>query len=278
MRAFVLFFMLFSQPLFAVTSVETQDLDKKIESFIKTLSATNNMEVFLKSQRKQMTVDAYNQLLKIVNGSADKNKFYQIKKISNRAFAIKLNNSIWAPITFSTEGGGLLIGKTPFLWSNKKSIQANLDQISEIMTAEFGQDAKTASHFLIPEAQAQSKTISPSTNDTVAVGLAASINNWLDADIFLSFVDKFCNDKKALRGSPKTIGEIRTVKAKFEASKAYFEPKLGNVWGNTITHEAYAKFDRAQRCLKKHAYITEHDFLPIAVEEGAKAENNGVSQ
>jgi hypothetical protein len=44
------------------------------------MSTTNHIEFLLKMQRKQMSADAYTQLLKIVNESAEKINFFKFKK------------------------------------------------------------------------------------------------------------------------------------------------------------------------------------------------------
>lgn len=271
MRVFFIFIILvFSQSLFAVSSAQSQSADKKIAAFMKTMSSTNNMGILLKSMRPKMSPEGYKQVLKIINEAPEKNNFYHFKAITNRSFALKLKNSKWANFAFA-ENGSLLIGKTPFKWTNKKSIQQNLDIISAIMTQEFGQKTNTTFNFLIPKANAQQKTISThTTNDTVAVGMASSISNWLEADVFLSRVRDFCSPTSETP-KPKSLGEKRPIKLDFEEVKSRYAPQFSNLWGDTITHEAYVKFDNAQRCLRQHGYITEHDFLPIAEEEGDKA-------
>jgi hypothetical protein len=273
MRVFLMFAILgFYQSLFAASLAPSQSADKKIAAFMKTMSSTNNMGVLLKTMRPQMSAKGYRQVLKIVNEAPDKNKFFHFKTITNRTFAMKLKNSKWAHFEFA-ENGGLLIGKTLFNWANKKSIQENLDIISAIMTQEFGEQTNTALDFLIPKAHAQQKTVSVhTTNDTVAVGMATSINNWIDADVFLSRAENFCLDKPKVPKS-QSLGEKKQVKLDFEEVRSQFEPQFSNFWGGTITHEAYVKFDNAQKCLRKNGYITEHDYLPIAEDEGAKAKD-----
>lgn len=267
MRILPIFFILFfSQYTLAIFDPTAKDFENKMESFIDTMTKTNSIQVLLKNHKNNLSPESYAELATIANSSPKKRIFYFAKKTSKTSFALKLKNSQWANFKINPQGG-ILIGDTPFNWNNKIGIKENIDAISKIMASEFGKKNKSASLTLMPKAHAD-ETSNHTDHDAIAVGLYGALGPMFSTDIFITNIDKFCNNKPTLLTS---LDKIKDIKEKFLVAKSYFEPRKGNLWGLTMTDAAYAKFDRAQQCLANKGKISEADFLPIAEEKGREA-------
>lgn len=266
--------LLFSNYVLAVGHTFTKEYEDKMSSFIDTMTKTNNIEVLLKNHKSKLSPDGYTQLLDIIRSTQKKRIFYVAKKTSKTSFALRLKNSKWAHFKLNPDVGGILIGNSPFKWNNKISIKDNIDTVSKIMAAEFGEKNMSASLFLIPKAHADD-TASHTDHDAVAGGLYGAISEFFNHEIFLGNIDAFCNNKPTLLTS---LDKIENIKEKFLLAKSYYEPRFGNLWSLTMTDAAYAKFDRVQQCLAVKGKISQADFLPIAEEKGREAKEAEAAQ
>jgi hypothetical protein len=257
--AFTLVF-LFLMDGFAV-SYKPIDVDKKVSEHIKRITATNNVEVYLKSLKPLISLQSYDELKSLV----DQSKMYQAKKGSHNSFSLQFSGDRWVRFEFDTKNNLFLVGKKSFKWDAKIPFKENMEKLYSLVNSEYPKKKSAASYLeLFPKAYAWSLFGSDEPAAMVAAS-SASLEPSLSLDAFMNKVQAYCENSplgydKAYFSTDKRA----QLKVDFESAKEIVSSNGAlHGFGLWTNKDLIGRFYELQMCLRDKRILTDPELLKI---------------